>query len=64
MTPAAVHFAASTVRNMRAQITAFEKLVNSPDFSKADALDAMRYLRKVCEAYERALGSVDVSLTR
>lgn len=63
MTPEALHFAASTIRNMRAQITAFEKLVNAPDFSKDDALEAMRYLRKVCDAYERTLGNV-LSQTR
>lgn len=58
MTPFTVHLVAQVIRHQRALATSLEKWIDSPGFCREDAREAVGYLRKVLDAYERSLGSV------
>ena len=61
MTPDTVHLLAQVIRHQRGLLTALEKWVASPTFSANEAAEASRYLRRVMNAFERSLGSVEVT---
>lgn len=60
VTPDTVHFIAQMIRHQRGIATCAEKWINSPTFSKDEAITAMAYFRKILDAYERSLVSVAV----
>lgn len=60
--PETVHVMASGLRLGRGLITAAERWVRSESFSRDEALVALKYWRRVLDAYERSLGSsVDIA---
>lgn len=60
MSPDTVHFLAQAIRHQRALLTSAEKWINSPTFSRVEAAEAALYLRRVVNAFERSLSSVEV----
>lgn len=60
VTPDTVHMLAQFIRHHRALATSLEKWVNSPTFSKIEADEAIGYLRRLLNAFERSLGATDV----
>ena len=57
VTPYSLHLMAQLIRHQRGIVTSLEKWINSPGFSKDEALEATRYVRRVLDAYERSLAS-------
>lgn len=60
-----MHLVAQLIRHHRGIATALEKWADSPGFSRNDARDAVGYMRKVLDGYERALvnGTVDAGIS-
>jgi len=61
MTPYTMHFLGQFIRHQKAMVTSGEKWIASPSFSVEEAREALAYIRKVLDAYERSLGSVVIS---
>lgn len=61
MSPHTVHFLAQLIRHQRALATSMDKWINSPGFSRTEALEMVKVIRKVLDAYELSLtGAVTV----
>lgn len=57
MSPYTLHYMATLIRHNRGIATATEKWIQSPGFSKEEALAAVAFGRKILDAYERSIGS-------
>ncbi len=61
MTPDTVHYLAQVIRHQRGMVTAMEKWASSQSFSPQEVAEASRFVRRVLNAFERSLGSVEVT---
>ena len=55
MNPDTAEFARTLLRHQRGIVSSAKRYIESPEFSKEDALEVVGYLGKVLDAYERAL---------
>lgn len=58
--PPTIHYLVTKLRHERGVLAAEQKWVESPSFSREEALKVIEYRRKILDAYERSLSGLAV----